>query len=186
MRLVKETTIQWRQSGFPRETNAAISQHESAIILLPSGQGSFFEANIWGMVYYATPIGQRRREFTGIHTTGFIGYLLAFLRHARILLRRVGYTGPLHVELLMHNILNVPWVSFAGGMATTGTSSELDNTVTFTLDATTDELERECDRLAGDLLQCVFFAINWPEVADDADKLATLAGVGYSFNGWHK
>jgi hypothetical protein len=184
MTLVKEATVDWRQVGFPRNTYSAIAQHESAIILHPCGQGSFFEGNIWGLAYYTAPIGERRSEYTGIHTNEFIGHLLVFLHHACVLVQRVRYTGPLHVELLMDGARNVPWIAFPHGFAETGPNSEFDNTVTFTVDTTTDELQNECDRLASDLLQYVFFAINWPGVADNAEKLAALVGVGYEYNYW--
>jgi len=184
MTLIKQATVDWRQVGFPRSTYDAISQHESAIIPQPCGQGSFFEANTWGLAYYTAPIGERRAEYTGIHANEFIGLLLVFMHHASLLVQRVGYTGPLHVELLMDGIRNVPWISFPHGFAETGPSSELDNTVTFNVDTTSDEIQSECDGLAGELLQLVFFAINWPRVADNSEKLANLVKAGYQYNNW--
>jgi hypothetical protein len=182
--LVRKAIIEWRQVAFPRNTHAAISQHESVIIPKPCGQGSFFEANIWGLAYYAAPIGEQDEAYTGIHTNEFIGLLLAFLHHARLLMDRLQYAGPLHVELLMRGIRNVPWIAFPRGFAETGPHSEFDDTVTFTIDTSADKLGDDCDRLASDLLQYVFLAINWPGVADNAEKLTALVDAGYQYNHW--
>jgi hypothetical protein len=84
----------------------------------------------------------------------------------------------------MHGIRGVPWASFPRGYAETGGASELDDAVAIPLDATTDELQD--DRLASNLLQCVFFAINWPEAADSAEQLSTLVANGCEFNCWRR
>jgi hypothetical protein len=89
------------------------------------------------MLFYTTPIGERHSQYTGIHTNGFIGHVLVFVRHARSILQRLGYTGPLHIELALHDIRDIPWISFPRGFAETGSSSELDNTVAITLASTT-------------------------------------------------
>lgn len=181
---IREASVEWRQVGFPRNSYGAITQHESAILLQPCGARSFFEANIWGMLFYTAPIGERRPQYAGIHTNGFIGHVLVFIRHARSMLQRLGYTGPLHVELALHDIRDIPWISFPRGFAETGPKSELDNTVAFTVASATDDLQQRSDGLAIDLLRSIFFAINWPTIADSPEKLVAIIRAGYEYNYW--
>jgi hypothetical protein len=181
---IKEVSVSWRQSAFPMNNYGAVSQHESAILLQPCGAGSWLEANIWGMLFYAAPIGEERRECTGIYTDGFIGYVLVFLRHARSMLQRVRYAGPLHIEVALHDIRDVPWISFSRGFAQAVAKSELDNTVVFALSSTTDDLQLRPDGLATEILQTIFFATNWPGVADSTEKLDAIIRAGYEYNSW--
>jgi hypothetical protein len=125
---------------------------------------------------------ERRGE--GIHTNGFIGFVLVFLRHAQDTLALLGYTGPLHIELVLTDIRDVPWIAFPDGFAQTGTSCELDITVAFTLDTTTDDLEQRQDLLASEVLRLVFFAMNWPDIADSPGKLDAIIATGYEYNFW--
>ena len=182
---IRETSLGWRQVGFPRNSYGVISQHESAILLQPCGVGSLLEANIWGMLFYTAPIGERRSEYTGIHTNGFIGHMLVFVRHARSILQQLGYTGPLRIELALYDIRDIPWISFPSGFAETGSTCELDNTVAFTLTSTTDDLQQRSNGLASDMLRLVFFAINWPSVADSEEKLDAIIRAGYQYNNWN-
>lgn len=182
---VRENSVRWRQVGFPRHSYSAMTQHESAIVLQPCGHLSYLEATFWGTLYYTTPIAERRKEYDGIHTNGFIGLLLVFLRHAQDTLERLGYNGPLHIELALSDIRDVPWIAFPDGFAQTGTSCELDNAVAFTLDTTTDDLDERQDILASELLRLVFFAMNWPDIADSPDKLDAIIATGYEYNFWH-
>ena len=181
---IREASVEWRQVGFPRNSYDAITQHESAILLQPCGARSFFEANIWGMLFYTAPIGERVPQYAGVHTNRFIGHVLVFVRHAGLMLQRLGYTGPLHIELALHDIRDLPWISFPSGFAETGPKSELDNTVTFAVASTTDDLQQRSDGLASDLLRSVFFAINWPNIADSPEKLGAIIMTGYEYNFW--
>jgi hypothetical protein len=181
---IKEVSVEWRQVGFPGNSDGAITQHESAILLQPCGVRSLLEADIWGMLFYTAPIGERRPEYSGIHTNGFIGHVLVFLRHAGSMLQRLGYTGPLHIELVLYDIHDIPWISFPRGFAETGPKSELDNTVAFTVASTTDDLQQRSDGLASVLLRTIFFAINWPTIADSPEKLGAIIRAGYEYNYW--
>jgi hypothetical protein len=181
---VRENSVSWRQVGFPRYSHSAMTHHESAIVLQPCGHLSYFEATLWGTLYYAAPIAERRKEYDGIHTNGFIGRVLVFLRHAQDTLARLGYTGPLHIELVLTDIRDVPWIAFPDGFAQTGTSCELDTAVAFTLDTNTDDLEQRQDFLASKLLRLVFFAMNWPDIADSPGKLDAIIATGYEYNFW--
>jgi hypothetical protein len=181
---IREASVAWRQVGFPRNTYGAISQHESAIVLQPCGSRSFFEANIWGMLFYTAPIGERRAQYAGIHTNGFIGHMLVFVRHARLILQRLGYAGALHVELVLHDVRDIPWISFPSGFAETGPKSELDNTVAFTLETTMDDLRQRYAEFASDVLRSIFFAMNWPSIADSPEKLGEIIRTGHEYNFW--
>src|SRR5260370_37525255 len=101
------------------------------------------------------------------------------------MLRRLGYTVPLHIELAMHDVRDIPWISFPSGFAETGSKSEPDNTVVFTLTSTTDDLQQRPNGLATDMLRQVFFAINWPSVADSEEKLDAIIRAGYQYNNWN-
>lgn len=181
---LRKQSVAWRQVGFPRNSNAAMTQHESAIIFRPCGPGSYLEATIWGTLFYATPIAEQRPEYTGIHTNGFIGHVLVFLRHALNLLTRIGYSGPVHTELVLHNIRDIPWISFPDGFAEIASSCQLDNTVTFTLETTTADLQQGPNAFTGELLRLVFFAMNWPDIADSPEKLEAIITTGYEYNFW--
>ena len=84
----------------------------------------------------------------------------------------------------MYDVQSVPWIAFPSGFAETGPNSEFDSKVAFNLDTTTDELQTDFDGIASNVLQCVFFAINWPQVADSPAKLAELVRIGYEYNFW--
>ena len=87
--------------------------------------------------------------------------------------------------MLLENIRGVPWISIPAGLfAETGPCSELDNSIAFQIDATIDGLEEHNRELVKNLLTCVFFAINWPRVADNAEKLEALVAEGYYHNSW--
>ena len=187
--LLRKTSITWRNVGFPRDLSAIISHHESALALRPANRLSLLEANVWGMLSYAVAIGEQRtneqREvFSGIHTPQFLGLVLVFLRHAARMAGALKLMGPLHIEVLLQGIRGIPWLHFPRGFSEHGSHSELDDTVTFSLATTTDALEHDQERLAMDVLRLVFFAINWPDTADDPQKLAALLKDGYEYNMW--
>jgi len=181
--LLRQTSLPWRGVGFPRDPNV-ISQHESAISLHPGDRWSLLEANIWGMLSYATGIGEEREQYRGIHTPRFLGNILVFLEHAARIMRTLRLTTSIHVEVLLQGVRGVPWVHFPSGFPQEGSHSELDDTVTFSLTTSTEVLTQSRDLLAMDLLRLVFFAMNWPGAADDPKKLDSLVHFGYQYNQW--
>jgi Putative DNA-binding domain len=181
--LLRRTSVSWRHVGFPQDLSL-ISQHESAIALRPCNRWSLLEANIWGMLSYATGIGEEREQFRGIHTPQFLGYILVFLKHAARIMRDLGLMTSVHVEVLLHGVRGIPWVHFPSGFPAHGPCSVLDDTVSFSLTATTETLMQSRDQFAMDLLRLVFFAMNWPGTADDPAKLAALVRWGNEYNGW--
>lgn len=181
---LREQSEMWRHSAFPSNRNTAMTQHESAIILQPCGHGSYLEATIWGTLFYTTPIAERNSRYTGIHTPGFIGHVLVFLRHAMNLLTKMGYSGPVHTELALHDIRDIPWIVFRNDFPTKASTCPLDNTVTLTLETTTTDLQHEPNAFACELLRLVFFAMGWPDIADSREKLKAIIADGYNFNVW--
>lgn len=183
--IVQNERIGWRQIGFPRLSVGFVSQHESAIILRPGSSFSILEANVWGLLFYATEMERNTGEFNGIHLNHFLGQLLVFLEHARGLMPKMGYGGSLAIQMRMESIRGVPWLSFdGGGIPVMQRASELDDEVTFDLDSSTDELQNDRDQLAMKLLRYVFFALNWPEAASSKEALEELLRAGYRFNMW--
>src|SRR5271156_1663204 len=132
---------------------SVISQHESAIALSPCGHRSLSEANIWGMLSYATGLLDNRIDNRCIHAPKFIGYILVFLEHARLMLRALGLATSIHVEAHMDGVQGVTWMHFPDGHPEFGPSSELDNTIKLTFNTTTDVLIESRDELAVDILR---------------------------------
>jgi hypothetical protein len=94
--LIMENRVNWRQVSFPRLGNGVVSQYESAILLQAAADFSIFEANVWGMLFYGTEIDNNTRGTPGIiHSPHFVGCVLVFLKHAGIMLRLLGYSGPI-------------------------------------------------------------------------------------------
>lgn len=184
LKLLGQTTVRWRGTGFPSALGGIISQHESAIALGPCGRLSLLEANTWGMLSYATSIAERGARFEGIHVNQFLGYILVFLEHAAAIMHAQGFAAPRRIDLALQGVRGVPWVQFPRGFAETGAHSVLDDAVAISITTTTDDLSKGRDQLARELIRYVFFAINWPGTADDAQKLDNLVLAGYQFNGW--
>jgi hypothetical protein len=188
---LRRSSVAWRQVGFPRDLNV-VSHHESALALRPVNRLSLLEANIWGGLSYAAAIAERRPgdqqrgepPFEGIHTPHFIGLVLVFLKHAARMTAALHLTGALRVEVLLQGVRGVSWRTFPRGFSEHGSSSVLDDTVAFSVPTSADALTSDSERVAMDVLRLVFFAINWPETADDAEKLALLVKEGYRYNFW--
>jgi hypothetical protein len=185
LKTIQSSTIPWRQVGFPRTTaGGVISQHESAIVLRPGSSFSILEANVWGMLFYASEIELHDPpRYEGIHVYHFAGQLEIFLRHAAKILQTIGYSGPLGVELTLKGIRDVPWV-YAGEFndARTGPTSILDDEASSSLDTSTHELNAAPDRLMADLMRFVFFSVGWQDVAVDENELHEMVKMGYYYN----
>ena len=184
--IIKAKRLEWRGVGFPRDSIALASQHESAIVLRPGSSFSILEANIWGLLFYATEIEHREDTYSGIHLNHFLGQLLVFLKHAQLMKSELGYVGPLLIQMRLEAICGVPWVYFPGGgnKAEKGPASELDDEVSFAVNTDGEELDQRLEKLAVDILRYVFFALNWAEIADNDQKLEELVEAGKHFNWW--
>jgi hypothetical protein len=173
----------WRSVGFPCPRTVFISQHESAIGLSPGSSFSMLEANVWGLLFYASEIEQKRENYSGVHLNHFLGQLLVFIEHACLMLREIAYVGPLIIEMRLESMCGVPWVYFYQGVAPrTGPASELDDEASFSIATTSETLGEKPDRIAMDLIRYVFFAMNWVDAADSDEKLEDLVKSGYLYN----
>ena len=98
------------------------------------------------------------------------------------MIREFRYSGPLAVEMKLDAIRGVPWITFEDRMAVAGPASQLDNTATFSLESTTDELIDRRDALAMNLLRFTFYATNLTDAV--ASGLEAYVMGGYEYNTW--
>lgn len=182
--LVREITSEWYLGFFPKTYNPIISQHESVIVLHPSAEFSLFEANVWGMLFYGTNLEGNARGLVGIHLHHLAGCVLLFLRHSSKMLKVMGYTGSLLIELSLASMLGVPWLYDDRGFAEFKPGSELDDAAAFAVQTTTDVLEENADKVAAEALQYIAFSANWPDLVDSPEKLVRLVRAGYRYNNW--
>jgi len=184
--LITGNRLGWRQTGFPVSASSVISQQESSIVLGASGPTSMFEMNTWGTLYYGTPVANNDniQVIYGIHLFGFVGYLLLFIRHAATVLRVLGYTGPIYIEVVLGSIRSIPWLRSSSPEGSAMRGSELDNDVTFSIDTTSEAIFLEPDKIATDILRYVLYSVNLPGLVDSLEKLKQLIRGGYEYNFW--
>ena len=198
VRVSNDTRIRWRQVDFPLFSSDQVSQHESILFLASAdarNRASLVEANIWGMLFYATELQVELAELQkgqetpirGIHLYWLVGYLLAFSEHSRLLLPRLGYQGPISIIVSLRKIRGIPFLyvseqSFSG--IDTGPVSRLDDEFSFTLETTTEELKERRDALVVSMLQFILFGMNWATYASDSVRLQRLLNQGYRYNFW--
>jgi hypothetical protein len=185
----------YRGVGFPRYEKAMMSQYESAIICQPLNKVSLLEANVWGMVFYATRLDEvdhpnnRGAALRGIHVYEFVGNLLKFLEHANDLFRHTGLAGSILIEASLLAIRDRKWVyarQLAPGMPTMGTTrppSGLDDEFALAVPTTVEFLRENPDAVANEIVRSIFFALDWGDIVDSQDKLDTLLQQGQNFNG---
>jgi len=188
--LIQNTRVPWRGTGFPLSRTSILSQHESALILEADGQTfSLLEANIWGLFFYVCEIegeyGDNNTKSRGIHLYAFLGRLLVFLEHVRQSYSAIGYEGTLEVRVVLERMRGTPFLysSFAG-FIDQGPSSQLDDKVSFVLSVPSSRLQTDRDTVSLDLLRILLFAVNWPDVASQDEKINVLLESGYKFNMW--
>ena len=175
--------LHWRGILFPISGSGVVSQYESAIVQNAVGGGSMFEANIWGMLFYGTKIAEvhNQGESLSIHLYGFVGHVLLFIRHADKMLRALGYSGPLVIEVSLTSIQRVPWL-YGAGPAFTHPGSPLDNDISFSITTDTGALAQRPGEIAIDVLRCILFSVNWSELTEG--ELEHLLADGRRYNGW--
>jgi len=117
--LVTSTTITQRGVYFPNQRGGFVSQYESVALLGPlldsQGFPSLFEANIWGMLFYAMRAATNEGGEGGIHLYRIIGSVLVFLRHAARMFEQFPYVGPLVVDTNLTAIRGAKWLHDSGG-----------------------------------------------------------------------
>ena len=178
--------VSWRQVIFPDPGAHSMSQHESQIILNAARGLSFFEVNVWGLLFYGVRVDENDSGEHGIHLFRFIGYILLFVRHAGRLLRRMGYSGPLHIESSLGPIWGIKWLlpDVSGAWLNPLPGSELDNAVAFSLSRTSEELAERPDNVAMEILKVILYAVNLYGLTDSRQEVERLLRAGYHFNFW--
>jgi len=61
---------------FPDAGGPILSQHESSIVLDAAKGTSFFEINVWGMLFYGAHLRMEAQGMQGINASAFVGYIL--------------------------------------------------------------------------------------------------------------
>ncbi len=191
---MRNNRFNWRNVGFPMGQDGDITQHESVLVLRPGLSFSLIEVSLWGVLAYSTEIeiaiGPPPREDdppdrqVGIHLNQLLGYLLAFVEHAKRMLQSSGYQGNLTANLELRKIRDVPWFHFPGNFAEEGARSTLDDAAVLDFEFDTNRLNDSRDELVKDILRQILFAVNWPEAADTDEQLNLLIAAGYAFNYW--
>jgi len=185
--LIKKNYLNWHQTLFPNPSSGVVSQHESAIVLREAEEISMVEANIWGMLFYGVQfMYEDWQGAKGVNLHPLLGYVLVFIRHAEQILRVMGYSGPVIVDVTLAAMLGTRWVYSSVGpwVSAKEPGRELDNSVTFSIETTTDELRERPDRLAMNLLRYIFFSLNWSDRIATQQQLEELVLKGYDYNLW--
>jgi hypothetical protein len=179
-----QTRVNWRNGFFPLLNHRTVSQHESVITLDAAGDTSILEANVWGLLYYATTLRDGRTDAAAIHTPQFIGSVLVFIDHAGKMLDRLGYSGATVIEFAMGPILRMPWLSIgADRFLQQRTGSELDDDIIFAIQSSAEELRLKRNAVALEVVRAVLYAADMADLVEQygSDILLTM---GFAYNGW--
>ena len=137
------------------------------------------------MLFFGSEIEEHHQKYDGIHLHQFLGNILAFVKYAALILSQLRYAGSLRIEMRMDGMRGVRWVHFIHNFPENGPCSELDDTIQFSFDTTTDLLISAPDKIGLTLLRYVFFATNWlNEIGSPEEFGKYLLKQAYSFNGW--
>jgi hypothetical protein len=169
---------------FPDQSKEIMSQHESAIVLSAAVGLSIFEVNVWGMLFYVTRIDADHHGTEGIYVRQFVGYLLLFIEHAGRMLQRLGYSGPLQIDVALSSLRSTRWLDIqpGGSWFVPKSGSELDDQLIFSVSTTSEELSSKPEAVLMEVLKNVFFAVNWSDLVKTTEKLEKLIREGRSFN----
>jgi hypothetical protein len=188
---VEGSVMPYRQRYFPDLPSGVLSQHESVTIRhAAKGEGVFegsvfFEANVWGMLFYAMRILEALPNGTGIDQDRVAGAVSLFIRHAATMLQSMGYTGPLVVETSLVSIRGVQWFYRPDGRTVhPHTGASLDDEVRFEIATSAEALTESRDRVAMEVLRPMMFAIDLPDHVNTNEKLEQLLRKGFNFNFW--
>ncbi len=183
--IINGTYTPWRGIIFPRlDRERPISQHESALVLQAAGEDSIFEANVWGLLFYGAQIAELHDKVFGIHLYQFAGTVLMSLKHAGAMLAKLGYSGPLVIDVALSPVLEVPWLDPSAGFLSNRKGSVLDDEVRFSISTASEILDTKADRLTMDVLRYTLFAVSLPDLVLTHDLLEKLVRGGYLYNGW--
>ena len=187
--LIQNTRVSWRGTTFPLVTTSPLSQHESALILEADGQTyTLLEANVWGLLFYVCEIelelsvgSNQTAKAKGIHLYALLGRLLVFLEHAHQSYGAMGYDGTLEMRVALERMRGIPFLySSFGNFIDEGPSSQLDDKISFVLSFPSSRLQTNRDAIAADLLRVLFFAVNWPAMVDQDERINALLVLDHS------
>ena len=178
--------IPWQHVLFPDLSIRGISQHESLIVPNAAGELSFLETNIWGLHFYGVRADKEYGIGPAISLLGVVGHILLFLRHAGIGIQRMGYSGPLHLEVSFGPLRGVSWIrqtrTNPAGAELAG--SEFDDELVFSLSPTSQDVIERLDGVAMDVLRTILFAVGASNLVESQQRLESLILDGYAFNLW--
>jgi hypothetical protein len=145
-----------------------------------------FEANVWGSMFYCAKIADSDNPANtfGIHLYSFVGTTMLFIRHAETMLRELGDSGPIHIQMRLSAIREVPWLHGSIGINVKQGSS-LDDQVELSISTSSELLREKTDGVVIELLRHAFLSVNWPDLIDTRSKLEDLLRSGYQYNSWY-
>lgn len=183
--LIVKNVMQYGRMGFPiLSSDNIISQYESVMVLAPMRGLSLFEANVWGMFFYCTQIGEEHEGISGINRARFVGSVLLFVRHAGMMLKTVGYFGSILVKIELRSVLGVSWFYDAGGWMEPTSGSELDDDISFPITTTSEALIEKPDSVSMDILRFALYSINAPALVENPNTFNAVIQRGYNYNLW--
>lgn len=188
--LIESQRVPWRSVGFP-DGREMITQQDSVLVLQPVLGFSMCEANGWGYLVYSCEIEHLARseesQVSGIHLYAFLGHILVFLEHARMVYRTLGYDGSLIVRALLKRVRGKPFMQLPyGNVPAIGPASRIDDEISLDISTSATRLREERDKVAGDLLKTLFFALNWPQQGADVETVKDLLDKGAHYNSWNR
>ena len=163
---------------FPDPGRAILSQHESAIVLDAAKGTSFFEANVWGLLFYGAHLSVESAGTPGVSLPAFLGYVLFFTRHAGKMLQALGHSGQIEIEVALKPILSVKWLHNAQGHVQAEAGSALDDEFVLQVPTSSEVLSEKPDGVAMEIYRHVFFSVNCPDLVDNPNKLERLVVQG--------
>ena len=175
---------QWRGYMFPDAGSPILSQHESCIVLDAAKGTSFFEINVWGMLFYGAHMRVETSGAAGINASAFVGYILFFARHAAKMLQSLGWSGLVDMEMVLSPIRNVQWLHEWERWPEAMPGSKLDDEIALMIPTSSDALSERPDGVAMEILRQVFFSVNLQDLVSTPQKFERVIRFGYSYNGW--
>ena len=175
----------WRGTVFPDFTRRQFLWQDESVIVLDATVGtSYFEATVWGSLFYAVEINVSypHQGVDGIHPFEVVAYILLFTDHAGKILKQTGYDGSVSIQFDMSAIIDVPWLHIQhGNFVSAGSRSELDDEVVFTLVSSVEELSDRRDDAVWKVIERLFRSVNWPNMVEAREMLMRRA---YDYNSW--
>ena len=89
---------------------------------------------MWGQLMYSCEVehlvSEEGRQVAGIHLYAFLGHILVFLEHARVIYHKIGYNGSLLLRTLLKRVQGKPFIDFPyDNFPETGPASRIDDEI---------------------------------------------------------